>query len=98
MSMSDDKRIKLENTDSPSMNEDGHEQRRNWKEWLKYICDYNSGNNTHHMLNMDVEDGELSGVVKMGNEVIEHSNGSKVGSQPIYNIWISHFPYKYPHI
>ena len=71
MSMSDDKRIKLENTDSPSMNEDGHEQRRNWKEWLKYICDYNSGNNTHHMLNMDVEDGELSGVVKMGNEVIE---------------------------
>ena len=54
-----------------SVNENRDEWRRNWKECLRRICDHHNDEYFHHMLEMNVERGNVRGVLKRGDEVIE---------------------------
>ena len=75
--MSDNKRIMLSNTVINSDNNNGDEWRRNWREYLKQIC-YPSSYNVDHMLEMNVETGNVRGVLKREDEVIEVGDENEV--------------------
>ena len=65
------KRIKLKDIYLTPRNEIRDEWRRNWRGCLKHICDHHNDHDTHHMLNMNIKSGEMVGVLKRGDEVIE---------------------------
>ena len=66
--MSDDKRMKVDNVESISKKMNGVEWRMKWKEYLKESV---LNDNKNCMLNLNVDKGEMRGVCKRGEEVIE---------------------------
>ena len=66
--MSDDKRVKVDNVESISKKMNGVEWRMKWKEYLKESV---LNDNKNCMLNLNVDKGEMKGVCKRGEEVIE---------------------------
>ena len=66
--MSDNKRMKVDNVESISKKMNGVEWRMKWKEYLKESV---LNNNKNCMLNLNVDKGEMRGVCKRGEEVIE---------------------------
>ena len=69
--MTGNQQIEVKNVGRVSENENGDEWRRNWKECLRVICDQHNDGDVHHMLEMNVERGNVRGVLKRGDEVIE---------------------------
>ena len=66
--------IEMNSVGEISVNENRDEWRRNWKECLRRICDHHNDEYFHHMLEMNVERGNVRGVLKRGDEVIEVRN------------------------
>ena len=64
----------MKKVDGISENENGDEWRRNWREYLKHISNHHNGHDVCQMLNMNLQSGELGGVLKRGDEVIEVRN------------------------
>ena len=70
----DNQQIEMKSVDEISENENRDEWRRNWKECLRGICDQHNDGDVDHMLEMNVERGNVRGVLKRGDEVIEVRN------------------------
>ncbi|KAK8807475.1 hypothetical protein WA171_000432 [Blastocystis sp. BT1] len=66
--MSDIKRVKVDNVESTTKKMNGVEWRMKWKEYLKESV---LNDNKNCMLNLNVDKGEMRGVCKRGEEVIE---------------------------
>ena len=66
--MSDIKRVKVDNVKSISKKMNGVDWRMKWKEYLKESV---LNDNKNCMLNLNVDKGEMRGVCKRGEEVIE---------------------------
>ena len=64
----------MKNVDRISESENGDEWRGNWREYLQYISNHQNGHDVFQMLNMNVERGNMRGVLKRGDEVIEVRN------------------------
>ena len=78
--MSDNKRIKLDMSNSLLGNGNGDEWIKNWRKGLKRICYHQGEDSVHHMFEITVITGEMKGVLKRGDEVVEvmcHRIGDK---------------------
>ena len=69
--MSISKKMKLNSEDSILENECGDKWRKNWKEELKRIFYHRSDADTYHMVYKDIQTGEMRGIVKDKDEVVE---------------------------